>query len=192
MAKLLLSVGEILELIDSEVHSNVLLEQLLAKDGGLADFCNLVDAEVKRLGERSTLELHDVSLNTAPITTRFELAWEKTGVVRSFSGDATDEALVQSARSIQQSPRFAEVQYVIHDFRACTSLSVRTSTAVRMVARASFAVASKPKFCSAFVGKLPELRRMVDVFRAAQDFKKPFEMFETMEEARHYVAASTA
>jgi len=116
-----------------------------------------------------------------------EVLWEEEGAIRLFRGIVTSVELDQSAKLIQNDPRFPALKYVIHDFTLCDSIDLDNSTRDKIVARAAVATMSMKHFASAFVGTIPDLANLVRYFKSVQVYDGEFDLFASMPEARAFI-----
>jgi hypothetical protein len=120
-----------------------------------------------------------------------ETVWEGKGVVIRYTGVVTSGEMSNAAERVQASAKFDNIQYVIHDFTECESLSVASFELTTMVARASVAVEKRKVFAAAFVGKIPAL---VDAFRHIKSvgaYERDLEIFTSLPDARNFIARVT-
>jgi hypothetical protein len=120
-----------------------------------------------------------------------ETVWEGKGVVIRYTGVVTSGEMSNAAERVQASAKFDNIQYVIHDFTECESLSVSSFELTTMVARASVAVEKRKVFAAAFVGKIPAL---VDAFmhiKSVGAYERDMQIFTSLPDARSFIARVT-
>lgn len=116
------------------------------------------------------------------------IEWEDQGLVRKFSGTITTEEIDSSAIQIQANPDLDDMRYNIHDFTDVTEADVDDDYIEFMATRAAISVHRNPKIKLAFVGNHPVLHKMMEAFNASRLAKHRVMRFDSMEEARLYVA----
>jgi len=165
------------------------LQKSLLKACNLSDLIDLINLDMANvLAEEIEYSIEDFS------ETRWQdcvsVKWNGKGAIREFHGHVSTAEMEQSAIFVQQHPKFSSSCYVIHDFRKCTSLQVSDTDAFIMAVQAANVIKTKPTFRSAFVGNLPELKRMVDIFKTVTNCKMPFAQFRYMSSARLFALST--
>ena len=169
--------------------ANARLQQSLLNSCSLRELICLINLDMANvLAEEIEYSIEDFS------ETRWQdcvsVKWNGKGAIREFHGHVSTAEMEQSAIFVQQHPKFSSSCYVIHDFRKCTSLQVSDTDAFIMAVQAANVIKTKPTFLSAFVGNLPELKRMVDIFKTVTNCKMPFAQFRYMSSARLFALST--
>ena len=118
-------------------------------------------------------------------------AWEKKGVVISYSGTVTSGEMSLAAAQVQASAKFDQMQYAIHDLTACESLTTVEMELTTMVARASVAVERTRTLSVAFVGTNLTLFQAFRHFKSVGIYERDLRIFTSLREARNHIARIT-
>jgi len=117
----------------------------------------------------------------------YTLNWEHGGVVKRHIGELTSDDLLCSTETIQGSPNFDSLHWVICDMRDCTKIVVDQSTLEQVIASEFGSAHSNLRIKVAIVTSSPEVLILAEHYRNAMEEAFPVEVFSTMDEARDWV-----
>lgn len=120
------------------------------------------------------------------------IAWEEYGLIRTMSGSVSVTEMDSSAQEIQGHARLDEMRYNIHDFTAATEVTLLEADIEFMAVRASVSVLRNPRLKIAFVGNHHIVHKLMDAFNNLGCAPNRVVRFDTLEEAREYVAGDAA
>ena len=117
-----------------------------------------------------------------------ELIWDDHGLVRRMTGVVNADQLDQSAKTLQGDARIDDLRYIIHDFSACTDVTLSADDIENMAVRACFALKKNPRVKIAFVSKHPSVHALAHAFNNAGISKHYSSIFDSIESAKKFVA----
>lgn len=117
-----------------------------------------------------------------------KLIWEEKGLYRCFSGIVSGDEILESNFKLHELPNFADIEYIINDFTHVEGHEIRPVHTKSYATSDIIIATQKGVLYIALVVNQTELLQLAKVYQQLmidQLFK--CEIFETLENARHWV-----
>lgn len=118
------------------------------------------------------------------------LTWEPKGVVRQCTGITTGSEIAASVREVEADARFDDLRFVINDLTDCAGLSIAPEDVAYFAAMDTAAAYSNERIRIAMVGTLPDMANLVAGYARLLRGVYRVRRFETLREARDWLATS--
>jgi len=117
----------------------------------------------------------------------YEIIWEPHGVIKRFSGQLTDQDLVQSVIDTEGNMAFDGLRYVINDFLAIDACSASASDVEEISILDKGASMSNPRIRIAVVTTSPEVVVLTEHYAKSPLCAYPIRIFRSLAEARTWL-----
>jgi len=123
----------------------------------------------------------------------YEIAWEKSGVVKHFDGFVGAEEFIRAAELVTASERFDSLRYIIKDFRNVSGTDICEKTIAYVAALHNGSAYTNQNIHIAFVTADKTLATIAErikekILAGAHELK----IFATIEEAKVWVSSQSA
>lgn len=117
----------------------------------------------------------------------FDTTWERRGILTEWWGNATMTEMYQMQERVHGHPDFDDIEYSMHDFTKCVSLSHSGDDAAYAAAIDGAASKSNPTIKIAIVGANANIVAFCNEYIFTKLSPYPVRFFRTMNEAREWV-----
>jgi hypothetical protein len=122
----------------------------------------------------------------------YEINWEQGGVHRRYWGITSDEEIMASVNEMGDNTRYNELRYVINDFSGCEDVTYTQEGTQLISALGVLAELANPELKIAIVANKPATDGLASTYMASSLNKLPTRTFNTLGEAREWLAAASA
>lgn len=121
----------------------------------------------------------------------YQLKWEENGVYCQFSGDVTDQDIIQCNMDIYGDPRFDDLRYELLDFLQMVRLSFSEESVEVIASCDTIASKTNPYIFCAVVTNERQLALLSDFYnQETNEMPWQSEAFESVEDARTWINKS--
>jgi hypothetical protein len=118
----------------------------------------------------------------------YRLTWEPPhGIYREYFGHVSIDERRESFDAICGDARFDDLFYAITDYRAVQGYEVTSEATVEIAALHVAPLFTNPRIVLAAIATRPDVIEAIREFIAHGFTKAPYEVFETLEDARRWV-----
>jgi len=120
----------------------------------------------------------------------YQTTIENRGLRVQWSGQATTAELIRMQEAAHAHPAFETFHYAIHDFRECEHFDHAQGDIEYSAALDGAASMTNAQIRIAIVGTSDEIKTLVNVYMNTALSPYPLRFFDTMDDARAWVAAA--
>lgn len=119
----------------------------------------------------------------------YQLTWETDGVYRQYVGDVTPAERRESLEIICRDRRFDDLRYTLTDYLSVQRYETDKNDTAEIAALHLAPLRTNPRIVIAAVAQRPDIVSAIRDFIALGFTKAPYEVFDTIEAARHWIAS---
>jgi hypothetical protein len=121
----------------------------------------------------------------------YKLMWEPSGLYRQYFGDVTIAERRASFNQICADPRFDQLRYSITDYLAVEGFETTAGATEELAAFHIAPLLTNPRVVIAAVATRPDIVADIQAFISHGFTSRPYRVFATLDDARHWVSTVT-
>lgn len=122
----------------------------------------------------------------------YRITWEPSGVYRQYLGAVTIAERGESFHAICGDERFDRLRYTITDYLAVTSYELSSVATAEIAALHIGPLVTNPRIAIVAVAQRADILAAIEDFKGHGFSAAPYEVFATLEAARHWIGAHLA